>query len=90
MSHNKIKLVIDVTSLLRLWSCRINHNNSATQMQPYGTDGQTDSPIHSLRVGWRNFFYSCAVVSVFGSGGEYVLRVQYSCGVVLVFGSGGK
>ncbi len=47
--------------------------------------------IHSLRVGWRNFFSSCAVVSVFGSGGEqvlvlhtYVFRVQYSCGVVLV------
>jgi hypothetical protein len=26
--------------------------------------------IHLLRVGWRNFFYSCPVVSVFGSGGE--------------------
>ncbi len=46
-----------------------------------------------LRVGWRNFFSSsCAVVSVFGSGGKkvlvlhtYVLRVQYSCGVVLGF-----
>jgi hypothetical protein len=25
---------------------------------------------HSLRVGWRNFFSSCAVVSVFGSGGK--------------------
>ncbi len=25
---------------------------------------------HSLHVGWRNFFSSCAVVSVFGSGGE--------------------
>jgi hypothetical protein len=23
---------------------------------------------HLLRVGWRNFFSSCAVVSVFGSG----------------------
>jgi hypothetical protein len=36
--------------------------------------------------------YSCAVVSVFGSCGKwvlvlhtYVLRVQYNCGVVLVF-----
>ncbi len=28
---------------------------------------------HSLRVGWRNFFSSCAVVSVFGSGGKSVL-----------------
>jgi hypothetical protein len=48
--------------------------------------------MHLLRVGLRNFFPSCAVVSVFGSGGKqvlllhtYVLRVQYSCGVVLVF-----
>ncbi len=38
--------------------------------------------------------YSCAVVSVFGSGGKlvlvvhtYVLRVHYNCGVVLVFWS---
>ncbi len=38
--------------------------------------------------------YSCAVVSVFGSGGKsvldlhtYQLRVQYNCGVVLVFWS---
>ncbi len=43
-------------------------------------------------MGSRNFFPSCAVVSVFGSGGEkdlvlhtYVLRAQYSCGVVLFF-----
>ncbi len=43
--------------------------------------------------GWRNLFSSCAVVSVFCSGGKqflvlhtpYVLRVPYSCGVVLVF-----
>jgi hypothetical protein len=26
--------------------------------------------LHSMRVGWRNFFSSCAVVSVFGSGGK--------------------
>jgi hypothetical protein len=32
----------------------------------YGCD--TLPAIHSLRVGWRNFFSSCAVVSVFGSG----------------------
>jgi hypothetical protein len=25
---------------------------------------------HSLRMGWRNFFSSCAVVSVFGFGGK--------------------
>jgi hypothetical protein len=44
--------------------------------------------------GLEELFLSCAVVSVFGSGGSYVLvlhtttyvlRVQYSCGVVLVF-----
>jgi hypothetical protein len=26
--------------------------------------------IHSLRVGSRNFFFSCGFVSVFGSGGK--------------------
>jgi hypothetical protein len=44
--------------------------------------------------GLEELFFSCAVVSVFDSGGKYVLvlhtttyvlRVQYSCGVVLVF-----
>jgi hypothetical protein len=44
--------------------------------------------------GLEELFFSCAGVSVFGSGGKYVLvlhtttyvlRVQYSCGVVLVF-----
>jgi hypothetical protein len=42
--------------------------------------------------GLAELFSSCAVVSVFGSGGKYVLvlhafvlRVQYSCGVVLDF-----
>jgi hypothetical protein len=47
--------------------------------------------IHLLRMGWRNFVSSCAVVSVFwfwreiGFDVTYVLTVQYSCGVVLVF-----
>ncbi len=67
-------------------------------LSPYSqTESQTEERIHLLHMGLRNFFYSCAVVSVFGSGGEkvlvlntYVRRVQYSCGVVLVFGSGGK
>ncbi len=57
------------------------------------TDRQTEEQIHSLRVGWRNLFSSCAVVSVLCSGGKqvlvlrttYVHRVPYSCGVVLVF-----
>ncbi len=32
--------------------------------------------MHSLRVGWRNLFSSCAVVSVFCSGGKQVLVVH--------------
>jgi hypothetical protein len=44
--------------------------------------------------GLEEFFFICAVVSVFGSGGKYVLvlhtttyvlRVQYSCVVVFIF-----
>jgi hypothetical protein len=35
--------VIDVTLLLHLWGCCINHNISATRTQPYRTDGQTDT-----------------------------------------------
>ena len=49
--------------------------------------------IRLLCVGWRNLFSSCAVVSVFCSGGKkvfalhtpYLLRVPYSCGVVYFF-----
>ncbi len=51
-----------------------------------------EKQIHLLRVGWRNFFSSYAVVSVFSSDRKkllvlhtFVLRVQYSCDVVLVF-----
>jgi hypothetical protein len=50
-----------------------------------------EEQIHSLHVGWRNLFSSCAVVvSVFlwreiGFLVTYVLRVQYSCVIVLVF-----
>ncbi len=32
--------------------------------------GASTTRIHSLCVGWRNLFSSCAVVSVFGSGGK--------------------
>ncbi len=40
-------------------------------LSPYGqTDRQTEERIHSLWVGWRNFFSICAVVSVFCSGGK--------------------
>ncbi len=63
-------------------------------LSPYPqTERRRESQIHSLHVGWRNLFSNCAVVSVFFSGGKwvlvlhttYVLRVPYSCGVVLVF-----
>ena len=38
-------------------------------LSPYSqTERQKESQIHSLRVGWRNLFSSCAVVSVFCSG----------------------
>ncbi len=40
-------------------------------LSPYSqTESQTEKRIHSLCVGWRNFFSSCAVVSVFCSGGK--------------------
>jgi hypothetical protein len=55
----------------------------------------TDRGTNTLAArGLEEPFSSCAVVSVFGSGGKYVLvlhtttyvlRVQYSYGVVLVF-----
>jgi hypothetical protein len=73
-----------------------SHKHSFTlypSLSPYSrTELQTEEQIHLLRVGWRNFFSSCAVVvSVFqfwqeiGFGVTYVLGVQYSCGIVLVF-----
>ncbi len=75
MSQNKIILVIDMTTLLCLLSCRINHNISATRTQPYGTDGRMDRLTNTLasRDGLEELFLqlSCAVVvSVFGSSGE--------------------
>ncbi len=40
-------------------------------LSPYWQiESQTEKQIHLLRVGWRNFFSSCAVVSVFGSSGK--------------------
>ncbi len=57
------------------------------------TQWRMEKQIHSLRVGWRNLFSSCAVCCIrfwfwreIGFGlHTHVLRVQYSCGVVLVF-----
>ncbi len=43
-------------------------------LSPYSqTERWMESQIHSLRIGWRNLFSSCAVVSVFCSGGKLVL-----------------
>ncbi len=61
--------------------------------QPLLMDRITDGEMNTLAAcGLEEFFFSCAVVSVFGSGGKQVLvlhtcvlRVQYSCGIVLVF-----
>jgi hypothetical protein len=58
-------------------------------VSPYSqTESQTETQIHSLLVGWRNFFSSCAVMSVFGSGGKqflvYILMyLEYHTVVVL-------
>jgi hypothetical protein len=40
-------------------------------LSPYSwTESQRESQIHLLCMGWRKFFSSCAVVSVFFSGGK--------------------
>ncbi len=63
------------------------------------SDGQNDRqrPNTLAARGWRNFFLSCAVVSVFGSGGKQVLvyilmYLEYNTVVVLCqfFGCGRK
>ncbi len=65
----------------------------ALSRKPLRTDGRTEIPIHSLRMGWRNLFSSCALcfVSVwfwwkqgFDQHTRVLLRVQYCCGGVLV------
>jgi hypothetical protein len=57
---NRMLTVIDVTLLLRLFSCRINHNISATQTQPYRTDGQTDT---NTRYAWAGGTFFPVVLS---------------------------
>ncbi len=47
-----------------------SHKHSFTPYPSRSPYRWTERWIHSLRVGWRNFFFSCAVVSVFGSGGK--------------------
>ncbi len=57
----QLPFVLINTLLLHIPLLALNHR---------WTEVQTEERIHSLRVGWRNFFSSCAVVSVFGSGGK--------------------
>jgi hypothetical protein len=45
--------------------CETPHHRPANILGFFGKEKK-----HSLRVGWRNFFSSCAVLSVFGSGGK--------------------
>ncbi len=47
-------------------------------LRPYRqTELRTEKQIHSLRVGWRNFLSSCAVVSFFGFWREIGFGVTY-------------
>ncbi len=82
MLKEKLPFVLINTLLLYIPLLALTHRQ---------TELQTAERIHSLHVGWRNLFSSCAVVSDFwfwweiGFGVTYVLRVQYNCGIVLVF-----
>jgi hypothetical protein len=55
----------DVGAFSNDWDHHVNL--LATILRQLRDNGFT---IHLLCVGWRNLFPSCAVVSVFGSGGE--------------------
>ncbi len=91
MLHNN-KTVIDVTSLLHLLSCCINHNISATRTQPYGTDGWTHQYTCFAWAGGTFFpvvLLCCISFWFWWEKGfdlhtHVLLRVQYSCGGGLV------
>jgi hypothetical protein len=72
------KLPIFLVNTLLLFR---SHKHSFTpypSLSPYSpTDRITDRGTHSLRMGWRNLFSSCAVVSVFWLWREIVLGVTY-------------
>jgi hypothetical protein len=63
-----------VVSVFLLWrKSKISTVNTLLlySLSPYSqSERQTEKQIHSLCVGWRNLFSSCAVVSVFCSGGK--------------------
>ncbi len=65
MLKEKLPIFLINTLLLHIPLLALTHR------QNYGeTNRITEEQIHSLRVGRRTFFSSCAVVSVFGSGGK--------------------
>jgi hypothetical protein len=57
-----------------------SHKHSFTQYHSLSTYRRTElwteERIHSLRMGWRPLFSSCAVVSGFSSGGKKVLALH--------------
>ncbi len=77
----------------KLTAC--SHKHSFTpypSLSPYWrTELRTEERIHSLHVGWRNFFssYVCQFVVLAGNRFWFYilmyLEYKYSCGVVLVF-----
>ncbi len=96
------KLHVDTLIFISMWKFNMFHildiylvnTLLLYSLSPYSRiESLTEKWIHLLRVGWRNLFSSCAVVSVFCSGRKkvlvhhtpYVLRVPYSFGVLLVF-----
>ncbi len=58
-------------------------------LRPCHSEGGSQNSVHSLRVGWRNFFSSCVVVSIFVLAGNrfwfYILLMylEYNAVVVL-------
>jgi hypothetical protein len=68
MPKEQIPFVLINNCLLHITLLALTHRQ---------TELQTEEQIHLLRVGWRNFFSSCAVVSVFQLWQEKVLGVTY-------------
>jgi hypothetical protein len=89
MLKEKLLFVLINTLLLHIPLLALTHGR---------TELRTEEQIHSLRVGWRNFFSDCAVVSVFWFlvGNRFwcylLTYLEYNTVVALCqfFGSGGK
>jgi hypothetical protein len=68
MLKEKSPFVLINTLLLHIPLLALSHRRPELHME---------KQIHLLRVGWRNYFSSCAVVSVFWLWQEVVLGVTY-------------